>query len=257
MNNKSFHIVVFMLLMSLTARTQNTLVKYYDRFGAVVPKEKAEYYEEFTKETEGYKSITYWMDPNKIRSKSTYSDTLKRKPLGLQLWYYRNGNIQDSAYYNDDGNRLYGFHYYENKQLAAHYYVHEGKKEPVIEGFDESGNRIKNYIYEKEADFKGGEKAWHKYLIKSVTKDFQHTTSNEEISVTVRVQFVVDKTGNVVQPKIVKSSGFDFVDRDAERVISSSPAWNNAIQYNRPVNAFRVQPFTYLLSPIKKSKRSK
>jgi hypothetical protein len=42
------------------------------------------------------------------------------------------------------------------------------------------------------------------------------------------------------------------VDNDALRVIADSPTWKNAIQFNQPVKAYRLQPFTYILTPEKK-----
>ncbi len=63
----------------------------------------------------------------------------------------------------------------------------------------------------------------------------------------VQVKFTIDKEGNAANVKIFKSSGYKEIDKDALRVISESPVWNNAIQFNNPVKAFRVQPFSYKL----------
>lgn len=63
---------------------------------------------------------------------------------------------------------------------------------------------------------------------------------------------MIDIDGSVINPKVIKSSGLKYVDADALNVISSSPQWDCAMQYNKPVRAFRMQPFSYLLSPLKK-----
>ena len=74
----------------------------------------------------------------------------------------------------------------------------------------------------------------------------------KEVTANVQIQFIIDENGYVIMPKIRQSSGYKNVDADALRVISDSPAWKNAIQFNKPVKAFRVQPFSYILLPQKK-----
>src|SRR5687768_7019079 len=169
---------VFLSCSLFCVKAQEKLIKYYDSEWAASTKEKATYYAEFVKEGMTYSCTSYWIKTNVVRGKSTYRDTIMAKPIGLQTLYYKNGNIEDSSYYNADGFITDAYHYYENKQLAAHYYLSADKKEGITEGFDETGKKIKNYVFGKEAEFKGGEKAWHSYLLKNVTKDFQNTKDN-------------------------------------------------------------------------------
>ena len=68
------------------------------------------------------------------------------------------------------------------------------------------------------------------------------------------MQFVIDENGDVIRPKIIKSSGFKNVDNDALRVIADSPKWTNCVQYNKPVKSVRVQPISYILQPEKAKK---
>jgi TonB family protein len=131
------------------------------------------------------------------------------------------------------------------------YYLPDDKKEAVTEGYDESGKRIKNYIFEKEAEFKGGLKAWVSYIKKNSAKDLT-VKADEQVTATVVVEFIIDESGYVIAPKIRKSSGYKSVDNDALHVIADSPTWKNAIQFNQPVKAYRLQPFTYILLPQKK-----
>lgn len=66
------------------------------------------------------------------------------------------------------------------------------------------------------------------------------------------MQFIIDENGDVVAPKIRQSSGYKNLDNEALQIIADSPSWKNAIQYNRPVKAYRLQPFIYILRPGKK-----
>jgi antitoxin component YwqK of YwqJK toxin-antitoxin module len=87
-------------------------------------------------------------------------------PVGLQVLYFENGQVEDSSFY-EDHHIKYSFHYYPNNQLESHYYLPDNKKEGIAEGYDESGKRIKKYVFEKEPEFKGGEKAWVAYIKKT------------------------------------------------------------------------------------------
>lgn len=234
-----------------TIAAQTTLPKYYSSNGIETTKDKAVYYTEFLKDGANYKSTSYWININTVKGKSTFADTTMLHPIGLQVLYFKNGHVEDSSFYEDDKMK-YSFHYYPNNQLAAHYYLPENNKEGITEGYDESGRKIKNYVFEKEAEFKGGQKAWVSYITKNAPTDLTVKGLTEKGTVSVSVEFIVDESGYVVMPKIIKSSGYKNVDNDTLQIIANSPAWKNAIQYNNPVKAYRVQPFTFELQPGKK-----
>lgn len=239
--------IFFLILLNflfLFTKAQDKVVKYYDSDWALIAKEKAIYYAEFVKEDTAYTCHSYWIGSDILLARSTFADTSFAKAIGLQLRYYKNGNVQDSTLYDDRGQISYTFHYHENKQLAIRYIVADEKKESVTEAYDESGNTLKNYVYLKEAEFKGGDKAWSAYLHNNVTKDFRNnseaeaagiTSHNKEVTVTVQINFIIDENGNVVEPKVLKSSEVSYVDKDALNVIASSPQWKNGIYLNKPV----------------------
>jgi hypothetical protein len=243
--------LICLLILPLSAlKAQNKITKYYDANWFETSKEKAAFYADFIKDGNNYHCTSYRVGSNSIRGISTFEDTVMQMPVGLQVLYFDNGHLGDSSFYEDHKVK-YSFHYYPNGQLECHYYLPDNKKEGVAEGFDESGKRIKKYVFEKEAEFKGGEKAWLAYIKKNVSKDL-NVKGKKEVTAKVVIQFIVDENGYVVMPKIHQSSGYRNVDADALRIISDSPDWKNAIQFNNPVKAFRLQPFTYILQPQQK-----
>lgn len=233
------------------ATAQTKVTKYYDANWSETTKEKAAFYADFIKDGSYYNCSSYWLNTQIIRGKSIYPDTAMADPIGVQVLYYKDGHPADSSFFQDKQLK-YSFHYYPNRQLAAHYFLPDNKKEGVSEGYDESGKKIKNYVYQKEAEFKGGQKAWVGYITKNVSKDFTVKGGSEEVTATVKIEFIVDENGDVVVPKIKISSGYKNVDNDALSVIRNSPGWNSAILYNVPVKAYRIQPFIYILKPEKK-----
>ncbi len=239
------------IFISFQLNAQSKITKYYDEDWTETPKEKAAFYADFIKEGNNYKCTSYWINTTIIRGRSIYTDTLMQSPtVGLQVLYFKNGQIEDSNFV-ENGQIKFDYRYYPNKQLASYYYLSEDKKKPIIIGYDEEGNKIKNYIYFKEAEFKGGQKAWEKYISKNASSDIQ-IKSDSTINAVVEVSFMVDENGDVKMAKIVKSSGIKLVDRDALRVISESPQWNAGILYNKPFKAYRLQHFTYQLKPEKR-----
>lgn len=234
-----------------TTTAQTKLTKYYLTNWAETTSDKAIYYADFVKNGANYDCTSYWANTKTVRGKSTFADTTMLHPVGLQVLYFKNGHVEDSSFYDNDEMK-YSFHYYPNNQLAGHYYLPENKKEGITEGYDESGKKIKNYIFQKEAEFKGGQKAWVSYIIKNAPADLTVKGIAEKMMVTASVEFIVDEDGYVTSLKILKSSGYKNVDNEALQIISNSPAWKNAIQYNKPVKAYRIQPLTFELKPEKK-----
>jgi TonB family protein len=241
----------FMLIVAFsTVDAQIKVTKYYNANWTETPKEKATFYADFVKNGENYNCTSYWAKTNILRGKSTYADTVMQFPIGLQVLYFKNGHIEDSSYFEDKKFK-YTYQYYPNDQLALHYYIPENKKEGIAEGYDESGKKIRNYIFEKQSQFKGGQKAWASYINKNAAKDLT-VKGNEQVTVTVQVEFIVDENGYVINPKILKSSGYKNVDNDALRIIADSPTWTNPIQFNKSIKEYKVQPIIYTLKPEKK-----
>lgn len=245
---------LMLLLICFGSRAQEKVVQYYDSLWARSTPANAMYRTEFIKDGEVYRCYSYWKDSGVLYMRSTFADTVFGKPKEVQVSYYRDGKMKDSAVLDREGLTLRGYIFYPSGKKHAYIHRAPGTKDLVAEGYDESGKQINDFVYMREAAFKGGEEAWKKYIVKKLKKDFYNTKSDETLVLTVRVTFVIDKDGNVSNPKIDKSSGWSDVDGDAISVISGSPKWIPGIYLNEPFNAYRVQPITYELPPSKKKK---
>jgi len=231
---------------------------YYYIDGA---KNESRYYENNKKEGEWIQ----WQDDGKILSKRHYTNG---KMTGANITWYDNGNIIDSTILDGSGNGMgYGFYgsgikRYEGKFTAGsktgtwnYYYNLPGfprSMEVIFEAdslvsskcFDEKGQPLDLCVYEKEAAFIGGEKAWVKYLVKELTdSDYERYLKKAGIY-KVMVRFTVSKDGTISSAK-VETRGIKKLDKLAEDIILNSTGWEPAIQYNQKVNAYRRQPFTF------------
>jgi hypothetical protein len=246
-------VFIVLFFLSITVSAQQQIVQYYDKKWTACAKENAEFYAVFTKADSVFHCNTYWVDKDILRGKSTFRDTsIMSFRIGKQVLYNKNGTIEDSSYYAPDGQAIERLVYHPNQQLALHYKKEPGQDKEEIEAYEKDGTRIKNYIYEKEAEFKGGEKAWQKYVAKNAGTFYSSDETTRVVK--VKVQFVVNKEGFPAQIKILESSGVSAVDNDAKRLILESPQWNNAVQFNRPVMVYRIAPFAYELAPASKRK---
>lgn len=190
-----------------------------------------------------YKCTSYWMASKKLNCISTYADTNFVNPVGILLRYYENGQVQDSSFY---GEQAYTYRFYENGKLWVKYTYNSKNKKEVTEGYDETGKKINNFIYEREASFRDGLADWQDYLVNNLKVNIPVKNGAPAGKYQVMVTFIVGKDGRVKDATAEAKFGFGM-EEEAIRVITNSPKWNNAIQMNKPVNAYRRQPITFMV----------
>jgi TonB family protein len=242
-------IIIFGLLAVITSEGQ-TITKYYDTDWLETKPEKAFYYSEFSKIETGYKCLSFWAGSKKKKEESLYGDTSMTKPNGLQKVFHKNGNIEDSILFSPEGKVLEAFHYYANRQLDCHYLSTGDNTGVVKEAYDETGAIIKNYVYMRPAEPKGGVKGWKNYLQKNASKELTSGKPEPQTAI-VKINFFIDQEGNVMKVKIIESSGNKAVDQDAVRLLLSCPKWSPAIYKNKPIKVPVTLPMTYNLPSIK------
>src|SRR5215203_4269686 len=123
--------------------------------------------------------------------------------------------------------------------------VDEGKA--VVE---EKKEEDENKVFEKvevEAQFKGGEREWRKYLERNLDPNVPVENGANEGTYTVTVQFIVDKEGKISDVKALSSHGHGM-EEEAIKVIRKGPDWVPAIQNGRNVKAYRKQPITFVVA---------
>lgn len=96
---------------------------------------------------------------------------------------------------------------------------------------------------EIESEYPGGSAAWLRYLNKSL--QYPQEASDQEISGTVVVMFVVDKEGVVSSVEAI--SGPNELRDEAVRVIKKSGKWTPAVQNGRQVKSYKKQPIVFKL----------
>ena len=119
--------------------------------------------------------------------------------------------------------------------------VMAGPPAPVQEESDE-GEIFE--VVEQNPAFPGGDKALMQYL----TKNLKYPASAQEngIQGRVLVQFVVNKDGSIVDPKVLRSVD-PALDKEAMRVVSAMPKWQPGKQRGKTVRVKFTLPVTFRL----------
>lgn len=100
---------------------------------------------------------------------------------------------------------------------------------------------------EVEASYPGGLQAWRSFLEKNLNANVPVDNSAPAGMYTVIVQFVVSKNGTISDIKALTNNGYG-TEAEVIRILKKSGNWSPAIQNGKPVNAYRKQPVTFVVS---------
>lgn len=102
------------------------------------------------------------------------------------------------------------------------------------------------YFVEELAEFPGGEKAFHEFIIKNLV--YPEDAKKLAQSGKVYVQFVILEDGNVDQDKVKVMRGeYELLNAEAIRVIKSMPKWKPGKQLGKSVKNIFVVPIHFKL----------
>lgn len=198
-----------------------------------------------------------WMDYYQDNSPKDSLNYVDGHLSGISLSWYKDGGNMDSSNIDENGNGVYvswfsngspasaGRYVDFNKQQGKWQYFHDNGKLSSLEMYDHGNLVDKNYFDENgnpladttsvDADlsFKGGEKAWSKYLSKNLYFPAGYQFKNGYQAVVV-VTATVDENGKVVDVElnVPLNKAFDKVAIDA---MKDSKEWLPAISHNRKV----------------------
>jgi len=100
------------------------------------------------------------------------------------------------------------------------------------------------YKDEKESEYPGGKSGWARYLTRNLKYPDRAINANKEGD--VRIAFIVDKEGHVLEPYIAKSVEYSL-DEEALKIIRESGKWDPAFQNGKYVKSYKIQPIRFRL----------
>ena len=128
---------------------------------------------------------------------------------------------------------------------SVHYFILQKKIPHRSMALSDDKNEFSGplfYIAEEKPQFPGGEQALKKYIADHIK--YPPAIPEYGIQDTVHVSFIIDTTGKVRNPRIIK--GVDpTIDKEAIRLVKSFPAWKPAKQQGRKVNFYYTLPIIF------------
>ena len=115
---------------------------------------------------------------------------------------------------------------------------------PPVASMEEGDEGEVFEIVEQNPSFPGGNEA----LMKWLSKNLKYPASAQENNIQGRVlvQFVVNKDGSIVDPKVLRSVD-PALDKEALRVVSAMPKWQPGKQRGKTVRVRFTLPVTFRL----------
>ena len=206
-----------------------------------------------------------WADSGTLTDSAVYKDGYI---YGLNLSWNSDGKLIDSSLFGEGGKGV-SHSYWPDGTASQRGAWAAGKKDGLWIYYHKNGIRCqevnyaadsalsytcydeqsklqtKDCIYEQEALYPGGEGAWLRYLVNKLSRmKLPDDYYNGKIYGQIWIQFVVETDGSLSGIKVTESLD-PRLDAAAVSVIKTSPRWNHAVQYNRPVKAYRLQPITF------------
>ncbi|HMO62748.1 MAG TPA: energy transducer TonB [Ferruginibacter sp.] len=114
----------------------------------------------------------------------------------------------------------------------------------------DSADATKQIVFNKvevEASYPGGTAAWSNFLQKKLKSSTSSDNDAPAGLYRIIVRFIVDKTGAIsyISPETKFGYGME---EEVIRVIKLSGQWTPAYQNGRPVNAYRRQPVSFIVT---------
>ena len=180
-----------------------------------------------------------------LQSVQTYSDSTLSVLEGRNLVYGSDGNLVQLGYYSNNKKEKSWYYYNDTFKVIREDIYKDGELVQSIDPDTVKKNKdTTKYADEKEAVYKGGERAWRKYLTNKLDPN---VSINSVAGGKVLVAFMINKNGEGVDFFLRKSVEY-VLDEEALRVLYHMPNWEPAFQNGKNVNAYRVQPITFVIS---------
>lgn len=174
-----------------------------------------------------------------------YRDSKGKELNGISHYYNERGWLDSIAVYQsgkkhgnfyklatDTFNYKIKYKYQDDSLIEVVYYDDEKKDSGIT------------YKDEKESEYPGGLGQWSRYLGKNL--QYPDRALNFNITGDVRILFIVDIKGQVLEPYVARSIEYSLDDASLN-IIRKSGKWTPAFQNGKFVKSYKIQPIQFRL----------
>lgn len=249
--------------MGLKAQKQLDTI-FYDKNWKESSKVGASFYRIRVKEKKGFTVSDYYINGT-LQMTGFFKSIEPDIKIGLFKYYNENGTLDSEGNYKSDkkegewkdydstgilfsvtnyesGNRNGKMiYYYSNGVVKRDEFYKEGK---FIEGkcFSSTGEEIEFFPYEEDPIYIGGMSEFSNFLIATIV--YPEKANKEGIQGRVLIGFVIDKNGEVIDEKVLKSV-HPLLDEEALRVVKNMPNWIPGKIDGKPVKSRYQVPINF------------
>lgn len=190
-----------------------------------------------------YQRLDYKMHAP-IQKLRTFSDSLLQVLDGDFFEYAPNGSLYIKGFYTNNQKDQTWYYYNDTGKVVVKYKYSNGNFLEAINPDTVKNEQHRDALApnEKDAAFKGGDKAWSNYIVTNLNA---MVAEKSFAGGKVMVNFSIDTTGKPDNFFLSKSTEF-ILDEEALRVVMASPNWQPASQNGKHVRAYRRQPITFI-----------
>jgi periplasmic protein TonB len=241
-------VLVSNALLSFGQQTDDRFYLFDKNWENVTQSKKAEYLVRVRQNTDSDYEWTYYKIFGPRIKRESFKDEKATIPNGRYLYYYEDGGI-DSA-----GKMASG-------QLNGPWFFYNHKGRIIREKKYDMGNLVKDTTFEvkddqdqteiqlkpgeSKSEYPGGVGAWQQFLSKNL--HYPDRAISAEAMGEVKLQFVVDTAGVILNPEIIHSVEYSL-DEESLRIIGLSEKWTPAVQRGRKVKSYKIQPIRFRLA---------
>jgi protein TonB len=173
-----------------------------------------------------------------------YRDRDGKELDGSSRYYNKNGKLDSMGSYSRGRKNGDFWKLNEGLKYEFKYIYRDDSLVEVIDLQKQKKDSSVSYKDEKESEYPGGLPAWSRYLKKNL--QYPERAMNVNTQGQVIVHFVVDKSGNVIEPYIAGSVEYSL-DEEALRIIKGSGKWEPSFQNGHNVKSYKRQPVNFRL----------
>lgn len=244
-----------LLLSTLSLHAQQPEDSYYafDKDWNNTSLEKASYFMRIRKESDSDWRCDSYRIWGPLLKTEHYKDSLLRISQGRFIFYNEQGrqdsicyfvnNLAEGTWYfiNDTG-RVYLKKIFSKGHLLK--IIDAIREDSIRQANEPAQGKMEDDYDATESTFKGGLRGWSNYLSDNLRYPDRAQGGNKQG--TVKIQFIVDETGRVLDPVIWQSVEFSL-DEESLRLIRDSPRWTPAVKNGKAVKSYKIQPILYRL----------
>lgn len=262
---KNIVAIAFSLLSNFVLDAQDVKQDLLNRYFDVTTNEKEAFFVRLSKPYKQFWAYTDYDGKNRIVRVGFFTDSTFTTAIGPHSFYwdgvmlykgnYVDGRPSDYWYFYNQKGMLYDSLHYAIATKKAILFPTNNKNEEEAEK-NKSLLLQKEHlkkdttttftVVEEEAKFPGGDKAWSKHILKQLSLPDMVMAINRPQKMTVEIQFVVCKDGEICSVEAINSST-PLLDIMAVNAIRRGPKWEPAFQAGKNVKAYRRQKISFII----------